>query len=572
LTVSIVLSLPLRGEDTIWILAGSGDFFDPANWSNGVPGSGATTGHAVINNGGTATIGAEASQVRFAGFQLGQGAADTGHIVMLGGNLILNLAETIGSDIGAANSGAVDPDEWASFVMMGGTLRFGDLQNPDFSTSQDWRVGETGYGRFEVHGDGVVRIHDDLKIGAGVNGNGLVIVGDSANVTVGSGISLSQRNGGRGELRIGGSATVVSGNSLGMGSAEGTSDEGYLILSVRERSTATLVVEGAAVLSVRTLGQRRGVSTVTVRDTARFQILDVLHPGGGPELTYQSYLGAQADGDATVTVEGEAVMLVDSAGGLPGLTLAGGGISPGDNDVGGRAALVVRDRAAFFCRQALRLAGGTGATADATLEVRGPDGSVELGSLEMKPLGVAGAQATLKAVITGPSHTTVEVAGTASIAGGRLVVELDGYVPAAGDAYTLVRAGEIAGAFADVVLPELPPGLHWSVSPGPGEVTLTVASGAPRFRRGDADGTGDVVLTDGLYLLNYLFLQGPEPPCADAADADGDGALDITTAIFLFNFLFLEGPPPPPPGPESCGDAPFRKNGLACSSYASCAS
>ncbi|MEM7232141.1 MAG: hypothetical protein AAF517_08210 [Planctomycetota bacterium] len=44
-------------------------------------------------------------------------------------------------------------------------------------------------------------------------------------------------------------------------------------------------------------------------------------------------------------------------------------------------------------------------------------------------------------------------------------------------------------------------------------------------RTGDFDGDGQLTLTDGVSLLNYLFLGGPEPYCADAIDANDDGVL-----------------------------------------------
>jgi hypothetical protein len=79
----------------------------------------------------------------------------------------------------------------------------------------------------------------------------------------------------------------------------------------------------------------------------------------------------------------------------------------------------------------------------------------------------------------------------------------------------------------------------------------------PGFRRGDCDTSGDGEITDAIFLLNFLFLGGNAPGCADACDANDDGELNITDASFLLNFLFLGGPPPPPPGAGECGpDAP----------------
>ena len=81
-----------------------------------------------------------------------------------------------------------------------------------------------------------------------------------------------------------------------------------------------------------------------------------------------------------------------------------------------------------------------------------------------------------------------------------------------------------------------------------------------QFRRGDADGSGQINITDGIFILNFLFLGGPDPACADAADADDSAAINITDGIFVLNFLFLGGPDPAAPfencGVDTTGDAP----------------
>lgn len=64
------------------------------------------------------------------------------------------------------------------------------------------------------------------------------------------------------------------------------------------------------------------------------------------------------------------------------------------------------------------------------------------------------------------------------------------------------------------------------------------------FVRGDANGDGTVNLTDGVYILNYLFTNGPEPACQDAADVNDDGQLNITDGTYVLNWLFQNGPAP----------------------------
>ena len=102
-------------------------------------------------------------------------------------------------------------------------------------------------------------------------------------------------------------------------------------------------------------------------------------------------------------------------------------------------------------------------------------------------------------------------------------------------------------------------------------VTVTVSSAGPIFHRSDANGDGGTNITDGIFVLNYLFLGGPAPPCEDAADANDDEEINITDGIYVLNFLFLGGPAPPSPGPPElpCGPDPDG-TALGCATYEGC--
>ena len=66
--------------------------------------------------------------------------------------------------------------------------------------------------------------------------------------------------------------------------------------------------------------------------------------------------------------------------------------------------------------------------------------------------------------------------------------------------------------------------------------------------RGDIDhnGTGPDI-ADLVYLVNYMFNGGPEPPCMEEADINGDAAgPDIADLVYLVNYMFNGGPPPVP--------------------------
>ena len=64
------------------------------------------------------------------------------------------------------------------------------------------------------------------------------------------------------------------------------------------------------------------------------------------------------------------------------------------------------------------------------------------------------------------------------------------------------------------------------------------------FIRGDADGDGQIIVSDVVYLINYLFIAGPAPVPLEAGDADSDGEINVSDVVYLTNYLFIGGPPP----------------------------
>ena len=87
------------------------------------------------------------------------------------------------------------------------------------------------------------------------------------------------------------------------------------------------------------------------------------------------------------------------------------------------------------------------------------------------------------------------------------------------------------------------------------EITVLPEPGV-RFVRGDVDSVDGINLTDGIVILNFLFLGGPPPACIDAADTDDSGVLDITDGIIIFSWLFLGGDPPREPMPSATAYLP----------------
>ena len=76
------------------------------------------------------------------------------------------------------------------------------------------------------------------------------------------------------------------------------------------------------------------------------------------------------------------------------------------------------------------------------------------------------------------------------------------------------------------------------------------------FLRGDCNGDGSVTgaVTDALFLLEFSFAGGAEPPCMAACDANGDGDIvgQVSDAVYILLFNFIGGPAPAAPFPD-CG-------------------
>lgn len=60
------------------------------------------------------------------------------------------------------------------------------------------------------------------------------------------------------------------------------------------------------------------------------------------------------------------------------------------------------------------------------------------------------------------------------------------------------------------------------------------------------DGTGPDI-ADLVYLVSFMFQNGPPPPCLEEADINGDGSgPDIADLVHFVNYMFQGGPPPVP--------------------------
>ncbi len=84
------------------------------------------------------------------------------------------------------------------------------------------------------------------------------------------------------------------------------------------------------------------------------------------------------------------------------------------------------------------------------------------------------------------------------------------------------------------------------------------------FIRGEVNADRELDLSDGVFILTYLFLPGAEiPVCLDAADTTDDGHLDVSDGIRIFGFLFVGADPPADPF-DAPGQDPTDEDSFGC--------
>ncbi len=86
------------------------------------------------------------------------------------------------------------------------------------------------------------------------------------------------------------------------------------------------------------------------------------------------------------------------------------------------------------------------------------------------------------------------------------------------------------------------------------------------FVRGDANCDGKKLdMSDAVFILQYLFGDGPTPLCLDAADANDDGRIELSDPVYSLQYLFNNGSAPPPPSPDRGTDP--TNDSLGCVFY-----
>jgi hypothetical protein len=76
--------------------------------------------------------------------------------------------------------------------------------------------------------------------------------------------------------------------------------------------------------------------------------------------------------------------------------------------------------------------------------------------------------------------------------------------------------------------------------------TITISCCNHDGLRGDANYDMGINVADPTFLTDYLFFDGPVPPCFDEGDADGNGSINVADPTYLTDYLFFGGPAPAP--------------------------
>ncbi len=64
---------------------------------------------------------------------------------------------------------------------------------------------------------------------------------------------------------------------------------------------------------------------------------------------------------------------------------------------------------------------------------------------------------------------------------------------------------------------------------------------------GDANNDRSVDVADAVYIINYVFKEGPEPDPLCQGDANGDGPTNVGDGVYIINYVFKAGVPPVEP-------------------------
>ncbi|MFH1687350.1 MAG: hypothetical protein ABIE70_07495 [bacterium] len=108
------------------------------------------------------------------------------------------------------------------------------------------------------------------------------------------------------------------------------------------------------------------------------------------------------------------------------------------------------------------------------------------------------------------------------------------------DTVTLIQGQtEYSTTFSDA-------GSQYFVPQFDGGQLVLIESGCCIADRGNVNGSVEdgIDISDLVFLVNYMFNGGDEPPCLEEANINGEGEIDIADLVTLVNYMFNDGVPP----------------------------
>lgn len=341
LAVSSLVSA--QAADSFWNNAGTGSFLDPLNWTPAAP---STSDDAIIDNGGTATLGslqvgavsrlllnngtlslngASISTVPFGTFEspgayvIGSGAGTgtltaTGDSLLTGGRVRIGVEGGTGSVTlsgGSSYSGDTNQDTWVGGAGSTGSLTLNDQAT--WNIAQDWiTVGNSGQGTLTMTGQSELNvIGGNVVLGAGT-GTAQVNLSGSSKIFTDTGEVWIANDGATSTVDVSGTASITAaGNWLAVGRFANGASNGTL--TIRENGVVQKTGGGGNVV----VGPD-GHGVVNVQDNGTFS------------SNNQMWFGEQDDGNGTLNLTGGTVssggdFVVAQGGGSEGQVTATGG-------------------------------------------------------------------------------------------------------------------------------------------------------------------------------------------------------------------------------------------------------
>jgi T5SS/PEP-CTERM-associated repeat protein len=545
----------VASAQTIWNTPQSGDWFQTANWSDGIPDS-ATD--AQINNGGTPQI--DTATAAANNLTLGFGAGDFGNLIVSGGG---SLQVTDGLSVGLAGignltiqDGAIVTDDTAAIgsfpVTSAGTVVV-DGAGSTWSNNASLSVGGFGVGSLQIFNGGAVTASDCSLAGPTHIGGGIgsvLVDGAGSSLSCTQAISLN----GSIEVQNGGAvvsdSVVVNGgvNLYGAGSTWTTgavfiAPSTYGSLTIRNGAILTsddlAYISGgpfSGVVMVDGPGSRWDHDFDQVQLYVGFGDLGVLDiTNGGVVSTFAAGIGATSDGQVTVDGANSALnvrtnLYVGGAdlgdgqsqppgpqpgpqpGGVALVQISNGGvITSAFTTIFGRGSLIDDNILTSALTNIFR-GGSLSGEGTVTGDIQN-QGSVQPGD-PMGAFTVDGnflqySPGTLVMEISGldaDAHDFLSITGDATFDGTVEVRFTGGFLPVQGQVFELIDvSGSVSLPFAHVIFPDLRSGFQFNPQFVNGRYQITALSdGAPAAGLLNISTRGQVGVDDDVLIAGFI--------------------------------------------------------------------